>query len=95
MNDQGPYVAWIQTDFGREVYEITSTPFWQVSLPYLENWRRPEWWVHVSDPTPRNWACSGQPQINVHDLHPMNDATRELLRLREGRPPSPLITPQT
>ena len=91
--DAGPYIAWVQTDFGREVYEITSAPKWNVPLPYLKNWRRPYWTVEIHDPTPRMTACSGQPEIDVRHLHPMNEATRELLRLRDGRPPSPLVTP--
>lgn len=88
------YIAWIQTDFGREVVEITSAPQWRVSLPYVRNWRNPKWMVEIRDPYLRDVVWSGQPIVNVRHLHPMNAATRELLKLRESMPPSPLQTPK-
>jgi hypothetical protein len=92
--DDGPYVAWVQGALSREIVEIVSAPYWSVDMPYVENWKRPRWRVEIVDHTPRNYACNGTPVCDVAALHPMNVATREMLRIRENSPPSPFVTPE-
>ena len=93
---QGPYIAWFQEHDRREMVEITSAPTWHINLPYLKNWRKPIWTVKGVriDPAPSDFACNGEEVFLVSFLRPMNADTRALLALREGKPPSPYITPE-
>lgn len=88
-------VAWVQMSHQRVLVELLGAPHWQVEGSYLENWRRPRWVVLCSDPDPgyQTNVC-GVTQYDVRDLHPMTKAARDLLRVREGRPRSPFITPE-
>jgi len=91
---QGPYIAWYQAPMSRILVEITSAPKWTVRQPYLYNWKRPQWTVEIREMVDNGTVCSGQPEMLTKHLHPLNEATRELLALRNDLPPSPVVVPE-